>query len=178
MARTIEVSTTLQVTRELAIEVLRSQAVRVVSGGTETIGANRVYADLSIDLHSGGVHQAVEVALDGLREAEGEVWVPIRWHPVGRERLLPAFSGVVELREEEGRTILAINGQYDAPLGPVGRFGDAVLGRRVAQQSLSALVADMARRIDELAATSHPTEGWRPAVYPVSLRDADAPLLG
>jgi hypothetical protein len=178
MARTIDVSTPLQVSRELALVVFRTEPRRVVadSGASDPTASPR--ADLRLDVQAGGVHQQVDVELGALREAEGEVWMPIRWTPVGGERLLPTFVGVLELRDDEGdHAVLALHGEYDAPLGAVGRFGDAVLGRRVAQRSLSDLVARMAERVDDIAKGTHPSDGWRPAAYPVSLRESDAPLL-
>jgi hypothetical protein len=101
--------------------------------------------------------------------------VPLHWQAWGRERLFPVFDG--ELRAAPvgpAATTVVVSGTYSVPLGPVGRFGDGLIGRRLARQSLTAFLEDAARRIDAEVHRRLHSVAWRPAPYPVSLREDDA----
>jgi hypothetical protein len=119
-----------------------------------------------------GVRHDVVVTVGATCEAEGELWVPLRWEPSGHRRVLPGFEGVLELDGDpdgdgRGPVGLRIRGTYDVPLGAVGRFGDGVAGRRVARQTLGLLVGELAERLDELVLA----DAADPADYAVDVRE-------
>lgn len=66
-----------------------------------------------------------------------------------------------------------LRGAYDVPLGTVGHFGDVLVGRRLARRSLSTVVEDAARRLDAEVDHRMRSVPWRPAPYPIDLRESD-----
>ena len=52
------------------------------------------------------------------------------------------------MSETREGTCLRLEGSYTVPLGAVGRFGDNVLGQRLARRSLSALLEQIAYRLE------------------------------
>jgi hypothetical protein len=102
--------------------------------------------------HHLGVHQRVDVELGSVTERDGTLTVPIAWRAPGHVALVPAVAGAIVVeRADSGRGLLALRGTYTVPLGAVGRFGNGVLGHRAVRRSLEALLAELARRIDDAA---------------------------
>jgi hypothetical protein len=66
---------------------------------------------------------------------------------------------------------LVLSGSYRPPFGPVGVFGDGLVGHRVARQSLASFLSELAARIERQARSSVPAAGVLPASYPPDLRD-------
>ena len=97
-------------------------------------------------LTAGGLHHDVIVTLDD-PELGDAVSVPVSWHPADHGRLLPSFVGALEAEASVAGTRLRITGQYSVPLGVVGQFGDGLVGRRLAQQSLQSLLEGVAVRV-------------------------------
>jgi hypothetical protein len=142
MERAIDACAPLAGTWAHAAELLRGDPRRLLDGDGGTY-------ELTVQVGAtGAVHQEVELDLGPVREAEGELWVPLSWTPSDHRRVLPSFDGVLELLDGAAGPHLRISGTYTVPLGVVGRFGDGVVGRRVARQTLESLVADLARRVD------------------------------
>lgn len=142
MERAIDASAPLAGTRADAAELLRRDPRRLLDGDGRTY-------ELTVHVSgAGAVHQEVELVLGSVREAEGELWVPLSWTPCDHRRVLPSFDGVLELLDGAAGAHLRISGTYTVPLGVVGRFGDGFVGRRIARQTLESLVADLARRVD------------------------------
>ena len=148
MNRWVAARTPLVASFEHAMDVLVDDARHILPGARPDGGG--ALLEVTVPGPGGGdaVGQEVEVSLGASCAADGEAWVPIRWVPVTHTRLLPSFDGVVEVVAVDGGAELAISGTYGIPLGAVGRFGDGLLGRRVAQQSLRVLAARMAGEID------------------------------
>jgi hypothetical protein len=84
-----------------------------------------------------------------------EYQVLIDWVPTTNEPL-PSFSGVfrVQWDEDYGSCRLVLEGQYDAPLGVIGKAFDAVVGHRIARNTVTTLLEQL--RLDIEAA--HRTE--------------------
>lgn len=97
-------------------------------------------------LAAGGLHHEVVVTLDE-PEVGDAVAVPVSWHPTDHARLFPSFLGALEAEASVAGTRLRIAGSYSVPLGVVGQFGDGLVGRRLAQQSLQSLLEGVAARI-------------------------------
>ena len=98
-------------------------------------------------LAAGGLHHDVVVTLDEPELGAGGVSVPVSWHPVDHARLFPSFIGELEAEPSVAGTRLRIFGIYSVPLGVVGQFGDGLVGRRLAQQSLQSLLEGVAARV-------------------------------
>jgi hypothetical protein len=132
-----------------ATDVLMDDAPSILPNAT-TVGDGTAFVDLTVEVpgRAGAVRHDVKVMLGVPCSAEGETWVPITWEPAGHARLLPNFDGVLEVVATDDGTELSITGTYRIPLGAVGRFGDGVIGRRIAQQSIRGLATRMAGEID------------------------------
>ena len=80
-----------------------------------------------------------------------EYQVLIEWAPTSHEPL-PSFSGIfrVQWDEDYGRCRLVLEGQYDPPLGVIGKAFDAVVGHRIARNTVSTMLEQL--RLDIEAA--------------------------
>jgi hypothetical protein len=184
--RDIEASTTIQISVEQASEVLvddpsgiladPSPADRQVNGNTAEPHADHLTSTLAVGLGAGGsVSKEVEVEVGAAATSDGVTTVPLHWHASGRDSLFPIFDGVLEARAEAlGASRLTVWGTYTVPLGPVGRFGDGVIGRRLARQSFAAFVKALARRLDNEAHRRAAAVSWHPAPYAVTVRESAA----
>ena len=182
MEREIQVSTTLRAPLSTASRVLREDPGAVfspTSSSAEDRRQRRFTLTMSAPVASGaGLGHDIEVRVGTTAVAQDEVRVPLDWEPVGHERLVPSFHGVMTMRAAgAGRTSIELSGAYEVPLGPVGRFGDAVVGRRVARESVSRLLAHLAgnldREVDRRTESRPPT----PTPYTIDLRETDEPAL-
>ncbi|HET6771900.1 MAG TPA: hypothetical protein VFH36_01240 [Acidimicrobiales bacterium] len=191
MKRDVEASTTIQIPIEQATEVLVDDLRRIVAdpangdrpdpghagdGHADGEWADRVTSTLVVGLGTGkSVSKEVEVEVGNASRGDGVTTVPLHWHASGRDRLFPSFDGALEASAEAlGASLLTVRGTYTVPLGPVGRFGDGVIGRRLARQSLAAFVEGVARRLDGEAHRRAAAVSWHPAPYPVTVRESAA----
>ena len=134
--------------------------------------------ELTIDLGSGAsMHQEVSLQLDDPQLHEAGVVLPVRWRATGRERVLPAFDGALEVTAVRRGTSLRLKGAYTIPMGLVGRFGDAMGGRRVARSSLSALVERLARRLETEVERRRDSLGWQRESHAVTMREQEHPEI-
>jgi hypothetical protein len=176
MERWVTATTATGVPFERASQILVGDPLALLPDDRRADTSRRTITSLAIETKSGvAVRQDVAVTLGAPCSAEGETWVPIEWEPVAHSQLLPSFTGVVELVDGPEGADLAITGIYDVPLGFVGRFGDGLVGRRVAQQSIRALLDGMARRLRGSVTEEVAHAGWRPAPYPIDLRERPVP---
>jgi hypothetical protein len=195
--RDIEASTTIQIPIDRASEILVDDPLRILADpataddatGDGVHGvpngdhqADHLTSTLTVWLAAGGsVSKDIEVEVGRLTTGDGVTTVPLHWRasgrdrlfPSGRDRLFPSFDGALEVRAEAvGSSLLTVRGTYTVPLGPVGRFGDGVIGRRLARQSLSAFVEGLARRLDGEANPQAAELSWHPAPYAVTVRES------
>ena len=106
------------------------------------------------------VNRATEVELGPLVRSEGEARMAFELQDRARPSAFPRLHG--ELRvvaAGETRTELTVTGEYDPPLGLVGRVGDRVAGHRLAQNTVDEVTERLARRMEAKVA-EHP--GWSP----------------
>jgi hypothetical protein len=178
MERWVTARTATGVPFERASRVLLDDPSVLLPPDRRVDASGRAVICLSVETKGGaGVRQEVVVTLGAPCSAEGETWVPIEWEPFAHAQVLPSFSGVLELVDGFEGVDLAITGIYDVPLGVVGRFGDGLVGRRVAQQSIRSLLDGMARRLRSCIADDFVHAAWKPAPYPISLRERPVPEL-
>ena len=151
MVRPVELSTTSLVAFESVREVLLTEP-GAVFGDDSSVEAQRdrpLSMNLGVALGAGAsVHQVVELELGVSRVVDDKLVLPMEWRASGHERLLPTFKGALEASEAGGATCLHLTGDYRVPLGVLGRFGDGVLGRRLARQSLERLLEQVAARLE------------------------------
>jgi hypothetical protein len=73
--------------------------------------------------------------------------IVLTWDP--DDRFVPKFAGALSgERLEGGESRLTLEGQYNAPFGPVGAAFDVILGRRIAAATANALLQDMKEFIE------------------------------
>lgn len=170
--RAVDAEVVLPADAERVEAVLRARPELVFGPLVQGRGAPGAQTDLAVDLGKGSqLSQRVEVALGCPRQAGDSLTVPVAWSPVGRRPVFPSFEGEITVSpSDDGGAEIALHGLYTIPLGALGAFGDGLVGRRLARRSLVALLNDAAGRIaGELE--DHATASWRPAPYPLTLRD-------
>jgi hypothetical protein len=151
MERFIEASATAQVAFARARKVLLDDPGVVFSetNAVEDRRAKRFRSELSVDLGVGtSVHQEVSLQLGVARTANNGIVLPLVWRPTGRQRLVPIFKGELKASEVRTGTELRLYGTYTVPLGILGRFGDRVVGGRLARRSIAALAERLAWRLE------------------------------
>ncbi len=179
MERAIEASTAIRAPLGRAREVLDDDPARLFSDhvGPEQRRSREVPIELVTSVGSGAaLEQDVVVRLGPKTSSATAATLPLAWKPSGHESLLPDFVGelVIEV-DDDGHTTLVLRGSYHVPFGAVGGFGDALVGRRVARRSIAKLVEQVAWRLDAEVDRRSETVSWRPAPYPVDLREAPDP---
>ena len=177
MERSIEASATLHTTTGLARTVLRSSPELVLGDPDSETRTGPRRCGTPVPAHVGPgttVEQAVTITFGPLRstEVDDNAVGPFSWEPHGLERLLPSFRGNLAIDPVDGTngSCLTVRGRYRAPLGRVGRFGDSVIGPRIARQSLTLYVERLAKGIDREAVRCHTAAPLRPAPYNEDLR--------
>jgi hypothetical protein len=150
MERSVEASTTVPVAYARARKLLLDDP-GVVFSDTVSVGdqrARRFQEELSVNVGAGAsLHQEVALQLGAPRSTKGELVLPVAWQATGRTEMLPSFKGSLHISEHRAGTGLRVSGTYTIPLGIVGRFGDGVVGRRLARRSLASLAERLARRL-------------------------------
>ena len=163
MERSMEASATIPVAFARAQKVLLDDPGAVFSE-THTVNERRerrFRMDLGVDIGTGAsVHHMVILQLGVPRSVQQRLELPLAWHPTGRGRLLPSFTGQLEASESSAGTYLRLIGAYTVPLGVVGSFGDGLVGRWLAGRSLDALVEGLARRLESEVQLRLSSVGW------------------
>ena len=156
MERAIEVSTTVRAPVAACTDLLSSCALALVGEPVAGDGS-QVRIVLRVEGSHGlrGLHQAVACHVGTPRVHAGHVIVHVRWSPLGHERWLPSFDGELGVSASPTRegTTLRLRGCYTLPLGPLGHFGDGVIGHRVARRVLTSFLEDVAARIEQSVAS-------------------------
>jgi hypothetical protein len=90
-------------------------------------------------------------------EAESAT-LPLRWEATGQPALFPTMEATLEAAPLTGGgrhpvTQLGLIGEYRLPFGVAGQAGDALLGRRVVEESVDGFLARLVTRLEEEVAT-------------------------
>jgi hypothetical protein len=80
----------------------------------------------------------------------------LSWDP--DDAMVPRFAGTLRCSEDDGETILTLDGAYKPPLGVAGAAFDLVAGRHIASATMRALLEDMKRFIESDFQTARSTE--------------------
>lgn len=107
----------------------------------------------------GGVHRDLVVTVDDSFATDDSVVVPIAWHAAEHQRLFPIFLGELVAEMSVAGTRLTMIGSYSIPFGLAGRFGDGLLGRRVAHGALRGVLIGVAERLEAVFDAGDPTGG-------------------
>lgn len=173
--RGIEASTTVKVDIDGARDVLADDpGVLVADVVTAADRRDRRFTTtLGVDLAGGGgVRHAVVVELGRPHPGGQQTALTLCWRAQAHQRLFPTFEGELQVEPEgPGETQLTVSGTYAVPLGPIGHFGDGLVGRRIARQSLASFVEQVAERLDREVHRRAASAAWHPAPYPVALRE-------
>lgn len=178
MKRGIEATTTVHAPFD-GVQTVLSEEPAIVMAGDVAAPARRdrqFRSELGIDLPTGGaIRKAVDIEVGPLESANGTATMRLSWRASGHDRLFPVFDGHLEIRPEgDGATRLRVHGTYTVPLGPVGRFGDGLVGRRIARQSFESFLEDTAGRLDAEVHRRSATAAWQARPYAVDIREAPA----
>ena len=74
--------------------------------------------------------------------------VSFGWTPVGNDAL-PVFRGSLRITADSHKSSLVeLDGEYEPPLGAVGKVFDAAVGRRIAEATGDELLKTIAERIE------------------------------
>lgn len=103
------------------------------------------------------VDRDVVTSFDPLSEPQGlEHGVSIAWTPVGTAAL-PAFRGSLRVVAATHKSsVITLEGDYEPPLGPLGKALDAAIGRRIAEATSDELLDTLAERIELDYVTEEP----------------------
>ncbi len=113
----------------------------------------------------------VDVEILAINSEQDRVDVDLTWAPSGGRSTLPSFTGTLHATRGDGLTTqLELEGSYHVPLGPLGRFGDGVMGNRVARQSVTDLVCRMAAHIEARALDASTRAQVTPTPRPPDMR--------
>lgn len=107
-------------------------------------------ASISVGLGSASVAKAVRMQVGDPVRADKESIVPIVWEATGPTALFPTMTGKLILAAVgPDLTQLAFRGDYDPPLGAIGRVLDKVLMHRLAESSVKGFVDRVADALND-----------------------------
>jgi hypothetical protein len=173
MHRTIEATGSSRVAFGRAEKVLLDDPGAVFGDARSIEGKRdrRFHTDLSVDIGAGAsVHQMVDVQLGVPKPVAGGFVFAVQWEATGRELLLPTFRGELALLAGAPGVRLRLHGTYSVPLGAVGKFGDGVIGHRLARRSLVSVLDRLTRRLESEVRRRSGSTRWAPELQPVDLR--------
>lgn len=153
-------------------DLLRAEPASLLADDPTTGGpASGLRVTLTFEVAGGtSASQVVEVSLGTTEATTDGVRLPLTWRPLAHARVLPTFDGAVLARPAPSGTVLELDGEYVPPLGPVGAFGDGVVGHRVARACAANLLARVDDRITRAASRTSDQIAFRPAPYAPDLR--------
>lgn len=174
MKRSVQTSTPVRATLERVRDVLTGDPGAAVADRISP--AERQAREFHTTLHvdagkGGGVEQDVLVDV-GLPQLTGNsIALPISWRAAGRTRLFPTFAGELQVVRHGTAARLDLRGTYELRLGPLGRLGDRLAGRRLARQSLDVFAQQAATRLE--SEIQRRSDSFPPSAmpYPDDLRD-------
>jgi len=152
MERPLEANVRVEAEPELVIVSLSSDPAGILTGMPSS-DTGAFAAEIAVDLGGGAsLAHEVDVAFGRLPDDGPVGRFALSWHAHDHQSALPAFGGDLEVHPDGGGSRLQLIGHYSLPLGPVGRFGDQLLGHRIARRSVQAFLDAAGARIDaELA---------------------------
>jgi hypothetical protein len=152
MERALEASVRVEASPEPVIEILSRDPARILTGMSSP-DTSAFAAELAGDLGGGtSLAHEVDVAFGRLPDDGSLSRFGLSWRAHDHQGALPAFGGDLEVHPDGKGSRLQLSGHYSLPLGPVGGFGDRLLGHRIAHRSVQALLEAAGARIDSALA--------------------------
>lgn len=154
MERALEASVRVEAGPEPVIEILSRDPAGILTG-MPSPDKSAFAAELAVDLGGGtSLAHEVDVAFGRLPDDGSVGRFGLSWRAHDHQGALPAFGGDLEVHPDGKGSRLQLSGRYSLPLGPVGGFGDRLLGHHIARRSVQAFLEAAGARIDaELAPT-------------------------
>ena len=122
----------------------RSRAHDIATGLHVNIGGIDVAAE--IDLEVTGVDDFDHAPISGRPTGGDAMRLHVEWESARAPRLFPIMRGhLTAYALTATETQLDFRGEYQPPLGPLGRAIDAVAGHRIAEASVHRFVSDVAQ---------------------------------
>ena len=153
-------------TRDEAVELLCQHAAAVFAPNPRDMTRLRKFpVELRFETDGGAIAAHRGVVDIGYPTAASSF--PLRWEPASHQRLLPAFSGTLDVQtdsNDDAAARLHLQGSYQPPFGTLGAYGDGLIGRRIARRCLEELVAELAERLEHHATQRRASQAWTPAV--------------
>lgn len=164
MERALEGTIPVEAGPERVTQILSCNPADVLTG-LPSVDQGAFVAEMTVEL-GGGTSLAHEVdVVFGRRPDAGAVGrFALSWRARDHEGAFPVFEGELEVHPDGHGSQLRLSGHYSLPLGPVGAFGDRLLGHRVARRSIHAFMEAAAARID--AAVAREAEAGASAARP------------
>ena len=159
MERALEADVRVEASPELVVEILSSDPAGILTGMPSPDTA-AFPAEIAVDFGGGAsVAHEVDVAFARLPDEGAVRRFSLAWRAHDHQGALPAFRGDLKVHQESNGSRLQVSGRYSVPLGPVGGFGDLLLGHRIACRSVQAFLAAAGARIDAALAQRRDTRG-------------------
>ena len=154
MERALEASVRVEAGPEPVIEILSRDPAGILTGRPSP-DTSAFAAELVVDLGGGtSLAHEVDVAFGRLPDDGPVSRFGLAWRAHDHQGALPAFGGDLEVHPDGKGSRLQLSGHYSLPLGPVGGFGDRLLGHRIAHRSVQSFLEAAGARIDaEIAQT-------------------------
>ena len=159
MERALEATVRVEAEPEPVIEILSSDPAGILTG-MPSPDTEAFAAEIAVELGAGTtLAHEVDVAFGRLPDAGAVGRFGLSWRAHDHQGALPAFGGDLEVHPDGKGSRLHLSGHYSLPLGPVGGFGDRLLGHRIARRSVQALLEAAGARIDAELAQKHNDDG-------------------
>ena len=162
MERALEASVRVKAEPEPVIEILARDPAGILTG-MPSPDPGAFAAEIAVDLGGGAsLAHEVDVAFGRLPDDGSVGRFALSWHAHDHQGALPVFGGDLEVHPDGEGSRLLLTGHYSLPLGPVGRFGDQVLGHRVARRSVQAFLDAAGARIEAKLAQTRDADRFDP----------------
>jgi hypothetical protein len=134
-------------------DTLRRDALEVFRAATKAAAsrAEKVAAELHVDLGGIGVKSDVKIAVRGIEEKIGNATsgpatqLLLEWEAVTAPGLFPIMKAELSIYPlTSTETQLDFEGLYEPPFGPLGRALNAVAGHRIAEASVHRFIDEVA----------------------------------
>jgi hypothetical protein len=159
MERALVAEVRVEASPELVAEILSSDPAGILTG-MPSPDAVAFPAEIAVDLAGGtSVAHEVDMAFAPLSDDRAVRRFSLSWRAHDHQGALPAFRGTLEVHQESSGCRLQLSGRYSVPLGPVGRFGDLLVGHRIASRSVQTFLEAAGARIDATLAQRRGTHG-------------------
>lgn len=101
------------------------------------------------------ISKRVELTVGEVAQTGDWLTIPVAWRATGPSELFPTFEGDLKLEPvDRAACRLEISGNYQPPLGTLGREIDAAVMHNVAEGTIRNFVEKVAARVSTLAAAS------------------------